>query len=281
MTDSTLPSTSDVVAVERYRVQPGQPVRLAEWDPRATDGFDGGKSDGKRVLTALTKRLEELQETLYAQRRHKVLIVLQAMDTGGKDGVIRHVFEGVNPAGVRVASFKVPTLEELAHDYLWRVHKHTPGSGEIVIFNRSHYEDVLVVRVHELVDAAVWDRRYDHICAFERMLADEGTTILKFFLHISKDEQKERLQARLDDPTKHWKFAMADLGERKRWAEYMAAYEEMLNRTSTDVAPWTIVPADRKWFRNLVISRTIVDTLEGLGLAYPAAEAGLDKVVIE
>ena len=195
MTDTTLDSTADAVAVEPYCVQPGQRVKLAELDPRTTEGFDGKKHDGKQKLAELTERLEALQEILYAQRQHKVLIVLQAMDTGGKDSTIRHVFEGVNPAGVRVASFKAPTPEELAHDYLWRVHKHTPGNGEMVIFNRSHYEDVLVVRVHQLVDAAVWGRRYEHICAFEQMLADEGTTILKFFLHISKNEQKERLQA--------------------------------------------------------------------------------------
>lgn len=275
---SPLPALLDA---ERFRVQPGRPVRLAAWDPRATDGFDGDKDHGQDHLDKLTKRLEALQEILFAQGKHKVLIVLQAMDTGGKDGVIRHVFEGVNPSGVRVASFKVPTKDELAHDYLWRVHQHTPGKGEIVIFNRSHYEDVLVVRVHGLVEEPVWRRRYAHMVAFEQMLADEGTTILKFFLHISQAEQKERLQSRLDDPTKHWKFAVGDLAERARWAEYTAAYEDALNQTSTAVAPWYVVPADRKWFRNLVVSQVIVNTLEGLGLAYPEPEPGLDAVVIE
>jgi PPK2 family polyphosphate:nucleotide phosphotransferase len=281
MSDSPLSPPLVAVDAERFRVRPDQPVRLAEWDPRATDGFNGDKGHGKDQLDKLTKRLEELQEVLYAQRKHKLLIVLQGMDTGGKDGVIRHVFEGVNPAGVRVAGFKVPTPIELAHDYLWRVHKQTPAQGEIVIFNRSHYEDVLVVRVKGLVDQPVWSRRYAHIAAFEQMLADEGTTILKFYLHISKEEQKERLQARLDDPTKHWKFAVGDLAERARWDEYIAAYEDALNHTSTAAAPWYLVPADRKWFRNLVVSQAIVNTLEGLGLAYPEGEPGLESVVIE
>ncbi|MCB0074803.1 MAG: polyphosphate kinase 2 family protein, partial [Caldilineaceae bacterium] len=194
---------------------------------------------------------------------------------------IRHVFDGVNPQGVKVASFKKPTPEELAHDYLWRIHKQTPGDGEIVIFNRSHYEDVLVVRVHNLVPPDIWGKRYEHIRAWEKMLADEGTTILKFFLHISKEEQKERLQARLDEPEKHWKFSSADLAERKRWDDYQAAYEAMLTKTSTDYAPWYIVPANRKWYRNLVISKVIIDTLEGLNMTYPPAEPGLDQIVID
>ena len=218
---------------------------------------------------------------LYAENKHKVLIVLQAMDTGGKDGVIRHVFDGVNPQGVRVAAFKQPTPTELAHDYLWRVHQQTPGKGEVVIFNRSHYEDVLVVRVHNLVPEAVWRRRYEQINAFEKLLAEEGTTILKFYLHIDLDEQKERLQARLDDPAKRWKFAKGDLDERQRWPQYMAAYEEMLSKTSTEWAPWYIIPANRKWYRNLVISQIIVETLEGLAMSYPPAEAGLEDIVIE
>ncbi|MEZ4619921.1 MAG: hypothetical protein R2867_31070 [Caldilineaceae bacterium] len=182
---------------------------------------------------------------------------------------------------MKVAAFKKPTPEELAHDYLWRVHQQTPGRGEIVIFNRSHYEDVLVVRVHELVPQKVWQRRYEHMNAFEKLLADEGTTILKFYLHIDLDEQKERLQARLDEPSKQWKFAAGDLAERKLWPAYMAAYEEMLHKTSTEYAPWYIVPANRKWYRNLVILETIVDTLKGLKMTYPPAEAGLAEIVIE
>lgn len=267
--------------MEHYRVQPGSTVNLAQWDPADKRAFDGDKKQGEARTAKLTQHLEQLQEVLYAQGKHKVLIVLQAMDTGGKDGVIRHVFDGVNPQGVRVAAFKAPTPAELAHDYLWRVHPHTPGKGEIVIFNRSHYEDVLVVRVHNLVPETVWRRRYEHINAFEKLLADEGTTILKFYLHIDQDEQKERLQARLDDPEKRWKFAKGDLEERQLWPAYMRAYEEMLSKTSTAWAPWYIIPANRKWYRNLVISQIIVDTLAGLQMRYPAAEEGLEDLQIE
>jgi len=206
---------------------------------------------------------------------------LQAMDTGGKDGVIRRVFDGVNPQGVRVASFKVPTPEELEHDYLWRVHKVTPGDGEMVIFNRSHYEDVLVVRVHNLVPPEVWEKRFDQINAFERLLAENGTTILKFFLHIDLDEQKARLQARLDDPAKRWKFRLGDLEERKRWHEYLKAFEDVLSKTNTEYAPWYIVPANRKWYRDLVISSVLVKTLEGLHMKFPEPEENLEGVVIE
>ncbi len=218
---------------------------------------------------------------LYAENKHKVLIVLQAMDTGGKDGTIRRVFEGVNPQGVKVASFKVPTAEELAHDFLWRIHKQTPANGEIVIFNRSHYEDVLVVRVHEYVTKKIWSKRYEQINAFEKTLVENGTTILKFFLHISKDEQKERLQARLDDPTKHWKFNIGDLDERKLWDDYQAAYEDVLNKTSTAEAPWYVVPANRKWYRDLVISTVLVEKLQGLKMKYPESKDNLDGVVVE
>jgi PPK2 family polyphosphate:nucleotide phosphotransferase len=203
------------------------------------------------------------------------------MDTGGKDGVIRHVFNGVNPQGVKVAAFKRPTPQELAHDYLWRVHPHVPGDGEIAIFNRSHYEDVLVVRVHDLVPEERWSKRYEQINAFEKLLADEGTTIVKFFLHISKDEQRERLQARLDDATKHWKFSLGDLDERKLWDSYQGAYREAIARTSTEWAPWHVIPADRKWFRNLAISSVLVRTLEDLELAYPESEEDLTGVVVE
>ena len=267
--------------MDTYRVKPGDKIKLNKWDPDGGEVAEVGKKAGNKEMLKLNDRLEALQELLYAESKQKVLIVLQAMDTGGKDGAIRHVFDGVNPQGVRVASFKVPTPEERAHDYLWRVHKQTPGSGEMVIFNRSHYEDVLVVRVHELVPKAVWSRRYEQINNFERMLAEEGTTILKFYLHISPDEQKERLQARLDEPHKNWKFSTGDLAERKRWDEYMQAYEDMLSKTSTKWAPWYIIPANRKWLRNLLMSQIIVDTLEGLDMKYPEPEEGLDKVVIE
>ena len=255
--------------MERHRVKPGSRVNLTKLDPEDTSGFKGGKGQGRERLRRLNLQLEELQETLYAEHKHKVLIVLQAMDTGGKDGAIRRVFEGVNPQGVRVASFKAPTSEELDHDYLWRVHQHTPGKGEIVIFNRSHYEDVLIVRVHGLAPEKVWRKRYDQINAVEQMLAEEGTTILKFFLHISRQEQKDRLQARLDDPTKRWKFNPDDLEERKRWNDYMDAYEEVLRRTSTDCAPWYVVPANHKWYRDLVIGAAIVEKLKGLRIRFP------------
>lgn len=267
--------------MDTYRIKPGAKIKLNKWDADGGDAAEIGKKAGAKEMLKLNDRLEALQELLYAENKQKVLIVLQAMDTGGKDGAIRHVFDGVNPQGVRVASFKVPTPEEMAHDYLWRVHKQTPGRGEIVIFNRSHYEDVLVVRVHELVPKEVWSRRYEQINNFERLLAEEGTTILKFYLHISPDEQKERLQARLDEPHKNWKFSTGDLAERKRWGEYMQAYEDMLSKTSTEWAPWYIIPANRKWLRNLLMSQIIVDTLAGLGMQYPAPEEGLDKIVIE
>jgi PPK2 family polyphosphate:nucleotide phosphotransferase len=202
------------------------------------------------------------------------------MDTAGKDSTIRDVFGRMNPQGVRVASFKKPTARELAHDYLWRVHPHVPGDGEIVIFNRSHYEDVLVVRVDGLAPEERWRKRYDHIVEFERMLSDEGTTIVKFFIHISREEQAERLQARLDDPGKHWKFDPGDIETRKKWDDYMAAYAEMLGRTSTEFAPWYVIPGDRKWYRKLAIGEIVVGVMEGLGLEYPEAP-DLDGVVIE
>jgi len=267
--------------MERYRVEPGSKINLSQWDPSDKSAFEGSKREAREALRALNERLEALQELLYAEHKHKVLIVLQAMDTGGKDGTIRHVFEGVDPQGVKVASFKVPTPEELDHDYLWRVHKQVPARGEIVIFNRSHYEDVLVVRVHNLAPPAVWGRRYAHINDFERLLVEESTTILKFFLHIGLDEQRERLQARLDEPHKRWKFNLGDLDERRLWPEYQRAYEDVLSKTSAEWAPWYIVPANRKWYRNLVVATILVETLEGLNMDYPQPEKGLEGVVIE
>lgn len=266
--------------ISRYRIKPGSRVKLSEFDPDDQSAFSGNKADGKAYLLGLNRELEKLQELLYAEHRHKILVILQAMDTGGKDGVIRNVFEGVNPQGVKVANFKVPTAEELDHDYLWRVHKQVPGKGEIMIFNRSHYEDVLVVRVHELVPKEVWKRRYAQINAFEQLLADEGTLILKFFLHISKDEQKQRLQARLDDSTKHWKFSVGDLKERALWQEYMRAYEAVLSRTSTDHAPWYVVPANRKWYRDLVIATVLIEALKNIDMQYPEPKDDLSAVEI-
>jgi PPK2 family polyphosphate:nucleotide phosphotransferase len=267
------------------RVRPGEKVRLRDRNASATPGFTGGKTEGLTAARKLTSKLDALQELLYAEHRHKVLVILQAMDTGGKDGTIRRVFEGVNPQGVRVASFKVPTPIELDHDYLWRAHAVAPAKGEIVIFNRSHYEDVLVVRVHELVPPEVWKKRFEQINDFERMLAQEGTTILKFFLHISPAEQKQRLKARLSDPAKHWKYNPGDLKERALWKKYMTAYEDVLRKTSTEYAPWFVVPADRKWYRDWVIAQTLIQTLERLQMKFPkpafdlkAARAELEKL---
>ena len=261
-----------------FRVEPGTRVDLTRWPTTAPAGRE--KKEARAAHKALNKRLEELQEVLYAQGKHRLLVFLQAMDTGGKDVAIRRVFDGVNPQGVKVASFKKPTAAELAHDYLWRVHPHVPGNGEIAIFNRSHYEDVLVVRVHRLVPEGHWARRYDHINAFEKLLSDEATTILKFFLHISQEEQAARLQPRLDDPAKHWKFSLGDLEERSRWDEYREAYQAAVWRTSTPWAPWYVVPADQKWFRDLLISSVMVETLERLGLDFPASSEDLSDVII-
>lgn len=266
--------------MNKYLIKPGSKVNLSKWDPDDKGDFEGGKKEGKEELKKLNLRLQELQELLYAEHKHTLLVVLQGIDTAGKDGTINHVFEGVNPQGVRVASFKVPTQEELDHDYLWRIHKQTPRRGEIGIFNRSHYEDVLVVRIHNLAPEDVWKKRFDHINAFESMLADEGVTILKFFLYINKDEQKERFQARLDDPTKHWKFNPGDLKERERWPEYIQAYEDVLSKTSTKCSTWYVIPSNRKWFRNLVVAETIIKTLEGFDMKYPEADWKPEEIVI-
>ncbi len=268
--------------IDEYLVKPGDKVDLSGIDTRSTPFWDpDDKEEGKAHLPDLQQRMESLQELLWAEGRNRVLVVLQAMDAGGKDGTIRHVFEGVNPSGVRVAAFKRPSEKELSHDYLWRVHQEVPGDGELVVFNRSHYEDVLVVRVEELVDEERWRRRFRHIVEFERMLADEGTTIVKIYLHISKDEQKERLQARLDEPNKNWKFETGDLVPRAKWKQYQQAFEDVLSETSTEFAPWYVIPADRKWYRNLAVSEILIQTLDGLDMAYPPPEEGLDQVVID
>jgi PPK2 family polyphosphate:nucleotide phosphotransferase len=257
------------ITLDKLRIRPGSRVRLDDFDPADKSVVPGNKEKAEKLSVDLQKRIGELQELLYAEHRHRVLVVLQGMDTSGKDGTVRHVMSESSPQGLRVASFKKPTETELEHDYLWRVHAQVPASGEIVIFNRSHYEDVLVVRVHSLVPEEVWSRRYEQINEFERMLAGSGTTILKFFLHISKVEQRERLQARLDDPTKRWKFQHGDLEERKLWDDYTTAYEDALARTSTKHAPWYVVPADRKWVRNHVVASVLVKTLETLKMKYP------------
>lgn len=267
--------------MDRYLVKPKDKVDLSNWDPNDRSGFDGGKKKAGVRLQELVAELQKLQEVLYAQHRHKVLVVLQAMDTGGKDGAIRHVFGPLNPQGVRVSSFKKPSQEEMDHDFLWRIHQQAPGKGEITIFNRSHYEDVLVVRVHNLVPKAVWSKRYEIINNFEKMLVAEGTTILKFYLHIDLDEQKKRLQARIDDPNKHWKLSPSDLPERKLWAEYMAVYEAAIARTSTKWAPWYIVPANREWYRDIVIAATVVDALKKLDMKYPESQVDVASLKIE
>lgn len=265
---------------DEYRVTPHANVDLSKWSTSTTDGFDGNKQQGAALLPVLNERLADLQAMLYAESKRKLLIVLQGMDTSGKDGTIKHVFRIINPVGVKVKDFKRPNDVELAHDYLWRVHEHTPRNGRIVIFNRSHYEDVLVVRVNNLVPKTVWEKRFEHIRAFEKMLADEGTTIVKLFLHISKDEQRARLQERLNNPSKHWKFEHGDVAERAHWEDYTKAYEQAISETSTDYAPWYIIPSDRKWYRNLVISQLLINTLEALDMRYPEPAVGIENIVI-
>jgi PPK2 family polyphosphate:nucleotide phosphotransferase len=240
-------------------VKPGSPLSLKKFDTRALDTIS--KDEGKDRFAKYADELAELQELLYAAGTHSLLVVLQGMDTSGKDGAIKDVFREVNPAGCRVIPFKVPTPEELAHDFLWRVHKQVPERGQIAIFNRSHYEDVLVVRVHELAPKSVWSQRYDQINAFEQLLADTGTIVVKCFLHISKEEQQERLLAREEDPVKAWKLAVKDWQERENWDRYQQAYQDALRKCSTDHAPWHIIPADQKWFRNLAISEILVTEL--------------------
>jgi len=264
--------------IEQFRVKPGEAVDLSAW--ATNENLDLDKRPCKARTCDLNEELEGLQELLFAQGRHKILVVIQATDTGGKDGTIRHVFDGVNPSGVTVAAFKKPSSLELAHDYLWRVHQQTPRSGEMVIFNRSHYEDVLVVRVHDLVPEERWSKRYRHIREFEQLLVDEGTTIVKLFLHISKDEQRERLQARIDEADKNWKFSAGDLAEREHWDDYQEAFRVMLEETSTDEAPWYVIPADRKWFRNLLVSEIMVQTLRDLDMTWPDAEDGVAGTVV-
>ncbi|MEZ5102319.1 MAG: polyphosphate kinase 2 family protein [Thermoleophilia bacterium] len=265
--------------IQTVRVAAGKPAGLAKRDPHDDLGLAKDEAE-QRVADAIAE-LAPLQNRLWAESTRAVLVVLQGMDAAGKDGTIRRIFTGLNPQGCRVASFKAPTPTELDHDYLWRVHAVCPARGEIGIFNRSHYEDVAVVRVHELVPEATWRRRFRHIREFERTLAEEGTAIVKIFLHISKEEQRERLQARLDDPEKRWKFRLGDLDDRKRWDDYQAAYEEAISETSTEWAPWHVVPADRKWVRDVVVSHLLVDTLKGLDPRLPEPAEDLTGVVVE
>ncbi len=257
---------------KRYGVAPGSKFRLAAVDAGATTGASGtkqGKAGTEKRLAALGARLHDLQNLLWAEHQRRLLVILQGMDTSGKDGTISHVFAGVNPLGTRAAAWKAPSAEERDHDFLWRIHAKVPAAGEMVIFNRSHYEDVLVARVEGLVPREVWKPRFDQINDFERLLVESGTTVLKFFLHIDRDEQKKRLRARLDDPAKRWKLSPDDLRDRRQWDDYMAAYQEAIRRTSTRHAPWYVVPANKKWYRNLVVATILVEALEALDLQPP------------
>ena len=265
--------------IDALRVAPGSPPDIAARDPR--DDLDlGDKEVAKHILDELTGRLSELQERLYAERTRSVLVVLQGLDASGKDGVIRSVFIGVNPLGIRATSFGVPTETELAHDYLWRIHAALPARGTIGVFNRSHYEDVVAVRMHTLAPEDVWRRRPAHIRAWEEMLVDEGTAIVKVFLNVSRDEQQRRFQERIEDPTKRWKFRIADLEVRERFDEYVAAWENVISETSTDRAPWYVVPADRNWVKSTAVATLVVGVLEHLDPRLPEPEPGLDGLVV-
>lgn len=257
-------------ALEKYLVKPGARVDLRKIDADDRQLFGaGGKEESLKAFDKLQDELQLLQKLLYAQNKHRILVVMQAMDTGGKDGCIKHVFSRIDPQGIHVRSFKKPSEEELARDFLWRVHSRVPRNGELVVFNRSHYEDIIAVKVKKLFPEKVWQQRFGHVVDFERMLAEEGTTIVKIYLHISKDEQKERLESRLINPDKHWKFNPDDLKDRALWPDFMETYEEVLSKTSTQHAPWYVVPANRKWYRNLVVARIMVDTLKRLDMTYP------------
>jgi PPK2 family polyphosphate:nucleotide phosphotransferase len=263
---------------EQLRVSPGKPVRLSAWDADDTAGVEHADADAR--LAKNLARLDELQYLMYAEQRRGLLVVLQGMDAAGKDGTIRHVMAGLNPQGCRVTAFKPPSPEEAAHDFLWRVHQVVPRRGDVGIFNRSHYEDVLIARVHHLVPQAVWSRRYDQINGFEQLLTESDVIVVKFFLHVSKDEQRRRLEERLYDPTKQWKLALSDFEERKFWDAYIAAYEEALTRCSTAAAPWFIIPANKKWFRNLAVSRVLVETLEALDMKFPKPSFDASQVKV-
>lgn len=258
-------------------VEPGSTVDLSKFDP-AGPGWFKDKAEAEGELAASTERIAELQYTMWAENKHALLVVLQGMDTSGKDGVIRHVFSGVNPQGVRVTSFKKPSETEADHDFLWRIHQAVPARGEIGVFNRSHYEDVLITRVHGWIPPEVCEARYGQINMFEKLLRNGHLTILKFFLHISRAEQKERLEARLSDPKKNWKFQPGDLEERKKWDEYVTAYEGALSATSTPHAPWHIIPSDKKWRRNAIVAKVVRETMEGMKLKWPKVKIDVEKV---
>ena len=263
--------------LERFRVAPGSSVKLKDIDPAFKDHHENNKTATEEI-EHYQEKVRGLQDRLYAERWHSLLICLQAMDTGGKDGTINHVLAAMNPQGCRVAAFKAPSAEEAAHDFLWRVHRVAPARGEVVIFNRSHYEAVLVERVHSLVPKNVWSRRFEQINAFEKALVEHDTHILKFYLHISKEEQLARFKQRLDDPTRQWKISEADYKERGFWDDYMTAYEDALSRCSTEHAPWFVIPANHKWFRDLAVARIIVEHLEGLSMKYPKPTVDIERI---
>tara|TARA_R110002096_G_scaffold215310_14_gene403178 strand:- start:6764 stop:7579 length:816 start_codon:yes stop_codon:yes gene_type:complete len=252
-----------------YQIKPGTPFRFGDVDPDDKTQFNVSKSEGKKMLLSLGERLIDLHRMLYAQGKHRVLIVVQTIDAGGKDGTIREVFAPLDPIHFHVASFKAPSSLELSHDYLWRIHREMPRKGEIVVFNRSHYEDIVAVRVRGIYPKTVWEKRYQHLVDFERMLTDEGMLILKFFLCISKDEQLARFRKRIDRPDKRWKFNPADLEDRARWNEIMQAYEDVINQTNSEFAPWFVIPANRKWHRNLVVADVVKNALENLEMHHP------------
>jgi PPK2 family polyphosphate:nucleotide phosphotransferase len=265
--------------IANHQLASGRTVRLGE-TPTQGRLYHDDRISAEAEFRKLRDELIDWQRRLYAEDKNHILIVLQAMDAGGKDGTIRKVFRGVNPQGVQVHLFKVPSQQELAHDFLWRIHKTVPKRGMIGVFNRSHYEDVLVVRVHNIIPENVWRPRYEQINNFEKLLAENGTTIIKFYLHISKSEQQNRFQARIDDPSKNWKFSFDDLEKRKLWDDYMVAYEDVLNKTTTTWAPWHVIPADQKWYRNLAIVQIIVEKLRELDPQYPKPEKDLSKILI-
>jgi PPK2 family polyphosphate:nucleotide phosphotransferase len=264
---------------DRYRVLPGEEVDLADHDSSDTASYDD--AEAREELGGIVEQIAELQARLYAEDQRSVLVVVQGIDAAGKDSTVKHVFSGTNPQGVRVYTFKEPSNEEAAHDFLWRYHLHTPSQGMIHVFNRSHYEDVLVVRVKQLVEEKRWRSRYDSINDFERILVREGTTILKFFLHVSKDAQLGRFRERLERQDKHYKFSANDVRERRHWDAYQCAYEDAVNATSTPWAPWYVVPADHKWYRNLVVARTVAGTLEAIGPCWPEPEEDLERFALE
>ncbi len=268
-----------VDVIRTLRVEPGAAPRLARFDTGTTFGWD--KAKAKAELEKVKAELDVLQQRLFAEDRRSLLLVLQAMDAAGKDGTIRSILSGLNPAGVSVQGFGVPGGPEAEHDYLWRAHAAAPAKGRIVVFNRSHYEDVLVVRVKGFAPKPVWSRRYEHIREFEELLVDEGTTVVKCFLHVSPEVQRERLQERIDDPEKRWKFRKGDLDDRALWPDFMKAYEDALRRTSTAVAPWYVVPADRNWVRNLAVAKILLHHLKRLDPKLPEPEEGVEGLVVE